>query len=287
MAGGMTGGGDAGGGPRSKGPAPVYVRQVPKFLQAYSHLIQKDSFKDEAKQAWEDYAVQNKAGKAFGQAEDDDDDWPDELEGATVVSGAEAFGKGKEGQEHGDVIPPTKEEKEAAKSKEKGNAAFEKGRFDEAIQHFNRAIFLTPNNHVLYSNRSACFLGKKEYKSALEDAQKVVSLKPDWPKGYSRVGAAQVGLKQYFEAIDTYKAGLKGAPKDEALRESLKHAEALLKEQDEADAKAGKVVFRKRKEAPEGGTEKAGAVATAKRKHKPKAGAVSLLSFDREADDDG
>lgn len=35
-----------------------------------------------------------------------------QLEGATVVSGAEAFGKGKEGQEHGDVIPATKEEKE-------------------------------------------------------------------------------------------------------------------------------------------------------------------------------
>lgn len=33
---------------------------------------------------------------------------------------------------------------QSAKSKEKGNAAFEKGRFDDAIQHFNRAIFLTP-----------------------------------------------------------------------------------------------------------------------------------------------
>lgn len=33
-------------------------------------------------------------------------------EGAAGVSGAEAFCKGKEGQEHGDVIPPTKEEKE-------------------------------------------------------------------------------------------------------------------------------------------------------------------------------
>lgn len=29
-----------------------------------------------------------------------------------MVSGTEAFGKGKAGQEHGDVIPPTKEEKE-------------------------------------------------------------------------------------------------------------------------------------------------------------------------------
>lgn len=37
----------------------------------------------------------------------------------------------------------------------KGNAAFQAGNFDEAIEHFTEGIALAPENHVLYSNRSA------------------------------------------------------------------------------------------------------------------------------------
>lgn len=35
----------------------------------------------------------------------------------------------------------------------------------------------------------------------------VVELKPDWPKGYSRLGAAHYGLHQHEEAIEAYKKG--------------------------------------------------------------------------------
>ena len=45
------------------------------------------------------------------------------------------------------------------------------------------------------------------YEEALEDAQKVVELKPDWPKGYSRVGAAALGAQKYDEAIAAYEKG--------------------------------------------------------------------------------
>ncbi len=37
-----------------------------------------------------------------------------------------------------------------------GNAAFSAGNFQEAIGFFTKAIEKDPNNHVLYSNRSAC-----------------------------------------------------------------------------------------------------------------------------------
>ncbi len=35
----------------------------------------------------------------------------------------------------------------------------------------------------------------------------VVELKPDWPKGYSRLGAALFGLKQYDKAEKAYEEG--------------------------------------------------------------------------------
>jgi Flp pilus assembly protein TadD len=40
----------------------------------------------------------------------------------------------------------------------KGNAAFQSGRHEEAVQHFTEAIEMDPQNHVLYSNRSAALV---------------------------------------------------------------------------------------------------------------------------------
>jgi hypothetical protein len=34
-----------------------------------------------------------------------------------------------------------------------------------------------------------------------------VQLKPDWPKGYSRMGAAQLGLQRWDDAVETYQRG--------------------------------------------------------------------------------
>ena len=35
----------------------------------------------------------------------------------------------------------------------------------------------------------------------------VVDLKPDWPKGYSRLGAANQGLGNWDDAVEAYRTG--------------------------------------------------------------------------------
>jgi stress-induced-phosphoprotein 1 len=61
-------------------------------------------------------------------------------------------------------------------------------------EKFSQAIELDPTNHVLYSNRSGSYASLKQFDKALEDANKVIEIKPDWPKGYTRKAAAAYSL---------------------------------------------------------------------------------------------
>ncbi|XP_076239622.1 stress-induced phosphoprotein 1 [Calliopsis andreniformis] len=110
--------------------------------------------------------------------------------------------------------------------KEKGNAALQEGRFEEAIKYYTEAINLDGNNHVLYSNRSAAYAKAEQYQQALEDAEKTVALKPDWGKGYSRKGSALAYLGKYDESIDAYKTGLQLDPNNAQLKSGLEEVKA-------------------------------------------------------------
>lgn len=65
----------------------------------------------------------------------------------------------------------------AAEFKAKGNAEFAAKNYDAAIKHYTDAIAAVSGEadapHVLYSNRSACHSGLRNYSEALKDAEKV------------------------------------------------------------------------------------------------------------------
>lgn len=136
--------------------------------------------------------------------------------------------------------------------KDKGNAALNQGKFDEAIQCYSEAIKLDQNNHVLYSNRSAAYCKCGKYNEALTDAEKTVSLKPDWAKvsllilyfdiagkqwhlilwfcfkGYSRLGSALYSLGRLEDAAKAYENGLKYDPSNVQMQDSLSDVKAQL-----------------------------------------------------------
>lgn len=101
--------------------------------------------------------------------------------------------------------------------KNKGNALFQEGKFEESIELFSQAIELNPSNHVYYSNRSGAYASLENYHQALEDAAKCVELNPSWAKGYVRKGLAQFYLEQVKEAKETYEAGLLIEPTNSQL----------------------------------------------------------------------
>ncbi|XP_021199233.3 stress-induced-phosphoprotein 1 [Helicoverpa armigera] len=105
--------------------------------------------------------------------------------------------------------------------KEKGNAALSWGKFDEAVKYYTEAIALDPQNHVLYSNRSAAYAKDENYAAALADADQTIALNPTWSKGYSRKGSALAYLGRHDEAIEAYEKGLELEPGNEQLASGL------------------------------------------------------------------
>lgn len=75
---------------------------------------------------------------------------------------------------------------ESEKHKAAGNAFFKAGEHLKAAASYTKAIKLQPENHVLYSNRSQAFLKLSKVTKALDDADKCISLAPDFVKGYHR-----------------------------------------------------------------------------------------------------
>lgn len=123
----------------------------------------------------------------------------------------------------------------ADKLKAEGNAAFAAKDFDKAISFFTQAIEIDPNNHVLYSNRSACYASIRDFDGALNDAVKTTELKPDWGKGYSRKGAALHGKGDLVGARDAYEQALKVEPSNAQAKSGLAAVTEAIRREAEED----------------------------------------------------
>ena len=62
------------------------------------------------------------------------------------------------------------------------NTACQNGDFKKAVSLYTEAISLDPQNHILYSNRSAALVKMGQYTRALQDAVKAKELNPKWSK---------------------------------------------------------------------------------------------------------
>ena len=111
-----------------------------------------------------------------------------------------------------------------------GNKSFEEGDYRKAIRMYSKAIELDPTNAALFSNRSAAYLqGNKQMgidtrSMALRDAEKTVELKPEWFKGYSRLGDAMFKMERYSAAADAYEKALSLDPNNANIMHALGEA---------------------------------------------------------------
>ncbi|CAG8891694.1 unnamed protein product [Penicillium salamii] len=123
--------------------------------------------------------------------------------------------------------------------KAEGNKAFSAKDYPTAIEKFSEALAIEPQNHILFSNRSAVYSAQHEYQKALEDAEKAIEIKPDWSKGHARKGAAQRGLGDLLAAFDAYEEALKIEPGNAQAKSGLEATQRAINAEATADGVTG------------------------------------------------
>lgn len=89
---------------------------------------------------------------------------------------------------------------------------------------------MDPANHVFFSNRSASHGGKGDWQASSDDAKECIRLDPSFIKGYYRLAAAQMELKEFDGALATIRQGL-ALDKDNAqLLKQMRTVKHLKKE---------------------------------------------------------
>uniref|UniRef100_A0ACD5XAG6 Uncharacterized protein n=1 Tax=Avena sativa TaxID=4498 RepID=A0ACD5XAG6_AVESA len=118
---------------------------------------------------------------------------------------------------------------EKAKLKSLGAKAVEEKDYAAATKFYSEAIKVDPADAALYSNRSLCHLKSGEAQEALVDANACISVKPDWPKGYYRKGAAFMALKEHKEACDAFMVAVKLDPENGEMHDAFWEAVVAMK----------------------------------------------------------
>jgi tetratricopeptide (TPR) repeat protein len=80
---------------------------------------------------------------------------------------------------------------EAAAYVTRGNAWFEKGDYDKAIENYSEAIRLQPNFAVAFHNRGLAWKRKQDYNRAIMDYSQVLRFDPENPRAYHDRGKAR------------------------------------------------------------------------------------------------
>ena len=156
---------------------------------------------------------------------------------AAAIGGAAAFARGAARPLSDDTKQLIQERREA------GNKAYYTGHYVEALAFYQQALQLDPANrlglsHVVHSNISAVHGSMHQWMESLKSGMACVRLKPQYAKGYSRIGTALANMGQTDEAITYFHRSIALDPSSEASKRSIEQLE-LRKSQIQQPAKGG------------------------------------------------
>ena len=94
----------------------------------------------------------------------------------------------------------------------RGIAYRNKGDYEHAIQDFNQAIQMNPNDDKVLNNRGAAYMNQGDYDHAIQDYDQAIKLNPDYFIAIKNRGAAYVNKGDYTHAMLDYDHALKLNP---------------------------------------------------------------------------
>jgi len=114
---------------------------------------------------------------------------------------------------------------ELAKSKVKD------GKLDEAITFYNQLIDVAPGNVDWHARRAEVYFKLDQLNKAMEDANRLVELRPDQVLGYRLQAQAHEGLRERPQAVAAYRQAQRLAPDDEKINERIQFLETELRKE--------------------------------------------------------
>jgi hypothetical protein len=91
----------------------------------------------------------------------------------------------------------------------RGTAYLKKGRYDEAIGEYNKALKINPRSAVAYYNRSVAYTSKGQYDKAVTDCSSALQLNPSDANSYYSRGVSYWHLGSKNEAIKDLQSAAK------------------------------------------------------------------------------
>lgn len=117
----------------------------------------------------------------------------------------------------------------------RGNQLYRLGRYQAAIECFDKAIQLLPNSYQAWFSKGLVLSRSSQYQAAIEPLEKATQLKPDFYPAWFWLGLEKYNLGKYQEAIADYDKAIQIRPnlyqalryRGDALQSLQRYEEAL------------------------------------------------------------
>lgn len=125
------------------------------------------------------------------------------------------------------------------RTKNTGNAEYKAGHYASAIEKYTEALEIDPLNKSINSkllqNRALCHSQLKDYKKAIEDCERALSLEPSYLKAKKTKASALGHSGKWEEAVRDLKDIQEQDPQDAGVARQLRNAELELKKSKRKD----------------------------------------------------
>ena len=127
--------------------------------------------------------------------------------------------------------------------KEKGNALFKQGKYEDAINYYEKAININDGIEVLYSNKGTCEKCLKKYKEAIRDYKKALEINPKNTKNLNRLASVYILIGNLGEAKMTQQKALNIEPNNSGYKEQMGSIDKIIEDEQKMKEKINEQKF--------------------------------------------